>query len=61
MQLKCSRDICLNEKLENDKSTIKEKLGYAKAEVDVHLPESKQITRENINWYYREGNFKVIF
>lgn len=62
MQLKYSRDdICLNEKLENDKSTIKEKLGYAKAEVDVHLPESNQITRENINWYYREGNFKVIF
>jgi len=62
MQLKCPSDeICSNETLEYDKSTIKEKLGYAKAVVGVLLPESNQIARENINRYYRRGNFKIIF
>jgi len=62
MQLKCPRDdICSNEKLENDKSTIKEKLGYAKPVVGVLFPESNQTACENINRYYRGGNFKIIF
>jgi len=63
MQLKYPRDDIggSNEKSEYDRSTIKEKLGYAEAVVGVLLPESNRIARENINQYYRAGNFKIIF
>jgi len=58
--LKCSSgDICSNKKLVHDKSTTKEKAGDIRAGVGVHILESNQIARENVN-RYMGGNYKVL-